>query len=347
MRRRQFLRAAGLSALGAAFGGRLTGAVRENRKVKPIEGSWFEFQHISIVEGTPWNPTLEKFTAAHWEAKVKELAEAGLLDLVLVNVAGHGKTYYPSSLLPQHKLGCEDPLEAVLAAADKFGVRFFVSNDFFGDWAQAVPMMKDPEVHKLRLKAMDELVEKYGWHRSFHGWYYPNEIGIQGHFTDFFITYVNACSAAAHRLTPRAKTLIAPYGTRNVRADERFVGQLEELDVDFVAYQDEVGVEKTRVEESAAFYERLRDLHKKAGRSRLWADVEVFRFAGQVYKSALLPAPAERVIRQLEAVSPYVEKILIFEYPGLINSPGSHAAAGADGSVELYEGLTEGGYLKG
>lgn len=334
-----------MSALGAALGGRSMASGRGGR-VLPIEGSWFEFQHISIVEGTPWNPTLEKFTAAQWGAKVREMARAGVRDLVLVNIAGHGKTYYPSSLLPQHSLGCEDPLEVVLSAADQCGARFFISNDFFGDWAQAVQMMKDPAVHRLRLKAMAEVVEKYGRHPSFYGWYYPNEIGIQGHYTDFFIDYVNACSAEARRLTPRAKTLIAPYGTRNVQGDAAFVGQLQALDVDFIAYQDEVGVEKTKVEDSAAFFERLRDLHNKAGRSRLWADVEVFRFAGQVYKSALLPAPAERVIRQLEAVAPYVEKILIFEYPGLINSPGSAAFAGSEGSVELYRGLAGRGYLK-
>jgi hypothetical protein len=346
MLRRNFLRTAGVAAVSAAMASRSPAAARQSKTVKPIEGSWFEFQHISTVEGAPWNATLGKFTAEQWDAKVKELADAGLRDLVLVNVAGYGKTFYPSALMPQHEMGCEDPLEVVLAAADKYGVRFFVSNGFFGDWTQAGLLMKDREVHKLRVKAMVEVAEKYGRHQSFYGWYYPNELGIQGHYTGFFIDYVNACSAESRRLTPKAKTLIAPYGTRNVQADDEFARQLEQLDVDFVAYQDEVGVEKTKVEESSAFYERLHNLHKKAGRSHLWADVEVFRFAGTVYKSALLPAPAERVIRQLEAVTPYVEKILIFEYPGLINKPGSPAFAGPAESVELYEGLAKQGYLK-
>ena len=83
-----------------------------------------------------------------------------------------------------------------------------------------------------------------------------------------------------------------------VKADDQYVRQLEQLDVDFIAYQDEIGVEKTKVEESAAFFENLYKMHKKASKSRLWADVEVFRFEGKVYQSALLPAPAERVIRR-------------------------------------------------
>jgi hypothetical protein len=347
MLRRDFLGAAGALAFAAVFPSRSPAAGPQNRKVKPIEGSFFQFQHILPVEATPWNPTLEKFTAGQWAAQVKEMADAGLRYQVLINIAGYGKTFYPSSQMPQHRLECDDPLEAVLSAADALGVNVFISNGFFGDWTKAEFLMTDPDVGKLRVRAMAEVAEKYSRHRSFYGWYYPNEMGIRGHFPDSFIDYVNASSAEVRRLTPKARTLIAPYGTRNVVADDEFVRRLERLDVDFVAYQDGIGVEMTKVEESAAFFERLLNLHNKAGRSRLWADVEVFRFAGRIGKSALLPAPSGRVIRQLEAVSHYVDKILIFQYGGLINRPGSPSFAGPPESVELYKGLAEPGHLIG
>ncbi|MEA4950943.1 MAG: hypothetical protein VB068_15075 [Petrimonas sp.] len=38
------------------------------------------------------------------------------------------------------------------------------------------------------------------------------------------------------------------------------------LDIDCIAYQDEIGVEKIKVEESAEYFERLCHLHKKASR---------------------------------------------------------------------------------
>ena len=248
--------------------------------------------------------------------------------------------------MPRHKLGSDDPLEVVLSAADRHGVRFFIGNGFFGDWRKAEFLMTDPEVTRLRFRAMAEVAEKYAHHRSFYGWYYPNEFGIRGHYPDLFINYVNASSAEARRLTPGAKTLIAPYGIRNVQADDEFVRQLERLDVDFIAYQDGVGVGQTKLEESAGFFERLLGLHRKAARSRLWADVEVFRFAGEWGKSALVPGPADEVIRQLEAVSPYVEKILIFQYGGLINRPGSPSFAGPPESTRLFEGLAGSGHLR-
>jgi len=339
MQRRDFMNRLGAIAASAALAEQLPGQTPGDGKAKPITGSWFEFQHHSAVEGTPWNPALAAFSAGQWAAKVQEIAGFGIRDLVLLDTAIYGKSFYPSSLLPQHELGCADPLEAVLAAADKSGIRFFISNGFYGDWLQAELLMQDKAVRELRFKAMSELAEKYARHPSFYGWYYPNETGIDGHFADIFIDYVNSCSTEAHRLTPKAKTLIAPYGTRNVAADDAYVRQMENLDVDYIAYQDEVGVEKTRVEESAGFFENLYKVHQKAGRSALWADVEVFRFEGKVYNSALLPAPPERVKAQLEAVSPYVEKILIYQYLGLLNRPGSEVFAGPPDSAKLYSAL--------
>lgn len=347
MKRRKFIQTLGAGTTGIFIAGEFMPSEMKKKQIKPIEGSWFEFQHHSAAEGKYWNHTLEKFTSRQWDEKVKEIAETGMKYLVLLDVAIYGKSFYPTKLLPIHNLTCEDPLEAILTAADKYGINFFISNGFFGDWTDPVSLMKDPEINVLRLRAMNEIASRYAHHKSFYGWYYPNETGITGHYEDFFIKYVNDSSAEAEKLTPGKKTLIAPYGTRNVKADDLYVSQLERLNVDFVAYQDEIGVEKTKVEESAAFYENLYRVHKKAGRSELWADVEVFRFEGKVYQSALLPAPPERVLRQLEAVSPFVGKILIYQYIGLINKPGTNVMTGHPDSVNLYNQLVKHHYLKG
>jgi hypothetical protein len=137
-------------------------------------------------------------------------------------------------------------------------------------------------------------------------------------------------------LTPRAKILIAPYGTRVARPDDNYVRQLEKLDVDFIAYQDEVGVRKSKVEETAAFYENLKKAHQRAACAAIWADVEIFEFQGKVYESALLPASFQRVQRQLEAVSPFVDAVLVYQYQGMMNRPGSTAFAGPPESTRLY-----------
>lgn len=339
MKRRNFLSLLGLASFGTSLSGNILKITTSNQAIKPVEGSWFEFQHHTPAEGKYWDHKLKNFTAEQWDRKIKEIADAGIKYLVLLDVAIGGKTFYPSGLLPKHQIGCENPLETALSAADKYGISFFISNDFFGEWTDVELMMKDKAITSLRIKAMDEIAEKYSHHKSFYGWYFPNETAIDGHYRDFFIEYVNSCSVQARRLTPGAKTLIAPYGTRNVKADDMFVKQLEMLDVSFIAYQDEVGVNKTRVDESAGFFERLNKVHTKAGRSKLWADVEVFKFEGQTYKSALIPAPAERIIRQLQAVSPFVEKIFIYQYIGLVNKPDTDIFAGHPDSALTYSKL--------
>jgi hypothetical protein len=130
--------------------------------------------------------------------------------------------------------------------------------------------------------------------------------------------------------------MIAPYGTRTAKPDDEYVRQLDSMDIDIVAYQDEVGVRKSKVTETAAFYEGLRRAHDRAHKAKIWADVEIFEFEGAVYESALIPATFDRVRRQLAAVSPYVETILVYQYLGMMNKSGSAAPAGSPRSIDLY-----------
>ena len=109
------------------------------------------------------------------------------------------------------------------------------------------------------------------------------------------------------------------------------------LDVDFIAYQDEVGVKKTPVARTEKIFERLRKAHDKAGRAELWADIELFDFEGVVYKSALLPASIDRISRQIDNVAPYCDKILSYQYLGIMNPADSPSFAGHPNSAKLYE----------
>lgn len=335
MNRRNFL-----YALGAS--GAMLGALPQTMKlwpaspvIKPISGSWFEFQHHATVEGVDWNPMCARFTCQQWDAKIKEIADAGMEYLVLMATALYYRSFSPTKIFPEWQLACPDPMEAVLSAADNYGVKFFIGGGFYGDW-QSSNIISDPIAAKKRLQAIEQITKLYSHHRSFCGWYWPNEAFINRHYSEEFIRYVNTSSRLARQLTPQARILIAPYGTRVAVPDDKYVRQLESLDVDIIAYQDEVGVRKSAVEETPAFYERLRKAHDRAQRAAIWADVEIFQFEGAVYKSALLPAPFQRVLRQLEAVSPWVDKILVYQYQGMMNKPGSAAFCGSPESTELY-----------
>ena len=88
--------------------------------------------------------------------------------------------------------------------------------------------------------------------------------------------------------------------------------------------------------QTPAYYESLRKAHDKAGRAALWADMEIFEFEGEVYKSALIPAQMERIERQIQSIAPYVDEILMYQYLGMFNRPDTNAFCGHPDSTRLY-----------
>ncbi|HWQ91541.1 MAG TPA: DUF4434 domain-containing protein [Clostridia bacterium] len=336
MNRRTFLTGLGAGALClGAPGCRHTPSPAPSR-TQPIRGSWISVwwddrRHVY------WNDAALKFSARQWQLAVQDMSELGFEYLVLLAVAKGGKAFYQTPLLPKLELACDDPIEAMLTAADRCRVKFFISSDWFGDWDEHALLA--PERMATRFQMMEELVRLYGHHKSFYGWYWPNEAHITPYFYEPFIQHVNACSAEARRLMPKAKTLTAPYGTKNARADDTFVAQLERLDVDIIAYQDEVGCLRMTPDQSRAAYEKLRLAHNRVPQRALWADVETFAWEGEPNRqtSPLIPAPFARVQAQLEAVSPFVDKILIYQYQGLMNRQNTRAFAGHPDSVRLCE----------
>ena len=308
----------------------------EPNTVKPIAGTWFEFRHHSIAEGKYWNTACYNFSEMQWREKISEISAAGMEYFVLMASAIEEQAYYPSAVFPPAGLACENPLEVLLSQADQCGLKVFMSNGFYGDWHNARRNISDKAVINRSLRAMNELAEQFGHHQSFYGWYMPDETCIIRHFGKKFIRYVNLCCEEGCRLLPNSKTLIAPYGTSLAKVDDKYVKQLESMAVNFIAYQDEVGVKKTTPEKSAGHFEKLKAAHDKAGRNALWADIELFDFEGLVYRSALIPAEFARIQKQLAAVSPYAEKGLCYQYQGMMNKPGSTAFAGHPGSEKLY-----------
>lgn len=286
-----------------------------------IKGTWFEFFHHSKVEGQYWNPRCRAFTEADWRGLLRRIANDGMEYIVLMCgslcYSDYAESYFPGGPYPfPGEMACKNPMEVLMDETSGLGLKVFMSCGFYGDWTHARDNMRDPQVRRRAFAAMEVLVELYGNYPSFYGWYLPDEIGIDGDFPQFFIDYVNAYRAKIRNITPDKPLLIAPYGVAKIRFDDHFVDQLRQLDCEFIAYQDGVGIANGNVELAQAAFRDLKAAHDAAGRSRLWADMEVFRFEGAPYRSALLPADPDRIRRQLDAIAPYAEKILVYQYQG-------------------------------
>lgn len=87
MDRRDFLRFFGLGAAsiglysafpGSSFAASLQREAAKSTAIKPISGSWFEFNHPGGKEGVNWDGDLKKFTAQMWRDKIFEIRETGI-----------------------------------------------------------------------------------------------------------------------------------------------------------------------------------------------------------------------------------------------------------------------------
>lgn len=313
--------------------------------MKAISGTWFEFSHHNKAEGKYWNDTCRNFTAEQWEKKIDEIASLGMKYIVFMNTSivydDYSESYFDSGIFPLADMQCKKPMEALFRSADRNNIRVFVSCGFYGNWKHPAKNMKSDEVREKAFKAMDSITEQYGHHKSFYGWYLPDETCVIGHFSGKFINYVNTYCQRIKEIMPQAKTMIAPYGTKIIKADRKYVRQLKKLNVDIIAYQDEVGVKKSRAENTEKYYRKLRLAHDKAEGPAIWADIEIFTFEGIVYNSALIPAPFKRIEKQIQSVSPYVDEILCYQYQGMANMPETDAFCGHPDSYNLYEKLKE------
>lgn len=153
--RRDFLLALGTGAAALAIDPSGAIVFSPDGKLKPISGSWFEFQHHATVEGVDRNPACARFTAEQWDAKIKEAADIGMDNLVLMATALYYRAFFDTKIFAKWQLACANPLEAVLSAADKYNVKFFTGVGFYGDW-QSDKTISDPVATKRRLQAIEE-----------------------------------------------------------------------------------------------------------------------------------------------------------------------------------------------
>ena len=229
-----------------------------------ISGTWMDFQHQNKHDGLYWNDAARQFSCDQWRLHIREMATLGIDTIVLMSSALDDAAFYPNSFMEaQWKLECSDPIEAVLLEADALNIKVFVSAGFYGHTTEETS--DAPDYFEWHQKLADDLWMRYGGHRSFYGWYIPNEAEIDGCFSTGYMNFLPAFSHHLRTIHPGVKILIAPYGTNKVVENSKFVDQIHMLGVDFIAYQDEIGVRKSRVDDLPDIFERLHRLHHAAG----------------------------------------------------------------------------------
>lgn len=330
-----------------------------NRRL--ITGTFIGIDHWHDAEGARFQDDIRALTEDHWRQMVRDMAAIGIDTLVFQQCVcsrdgwGQGKAYYRSRRRPLFAWIKGDTFGAVVDEATRLGMRIFYG---IGDMFSPEPYRHTQEVLQDALGIAGELLELYGALPSFGGWYW---------------TWEYSPSSAPGRdsmriIVPRVRALhdcpimIAPNADRGMSAT-----LLQDIDVDIIAYQDTVGLgvcpdifgrhgranRAKSLERLPFMYAALKYAHdgwqpadavkpsywyhynRLRGRTALWNDLEIWEFD---HRRGLLPTELSRVVSQLDLTAPYVEKQIIYQYPGLMCHPDHPAKVGGERAVTLYEG---------
>ncbi len=318
------------------------------RSTRRLGGAWVDLYHHDEQEGRPFNAELGKMTDGNWRELVRAMhaTEQNLLVITMMfqnftHRTKHdftpetypGRAYYPSELYPARMpIASTDPLETIMEEADRLGMHVMpgVGTYAFFDYT--------PDSLRWCTNVADELWRRYGRHPSFYGWYLSHEQGgglcmpglgdpalPRREIVDFF----RAFTSHVKRYAPDKPVLLAtnPDGLRG--AEETYRQLLPHVDIlgPFGFHRMPEG--DLTGEQAVTLLQSLCD---EAG-CHLWLDLETFVFRNGV---ELHPRPAGELIGDLRRF-PNFEKILHYQFPGMMSAPQMTRQPGGPASVTLYE----------
>jgi hypothetical protein len=237
-----------------------------------------------------------------------------------------GKAYYPSRLFPgRMPIASPDPLEAILAEADRLGMHVMPGVGIYAFFDYT------PDSLAWHKKVAAELWERYGHHPSFYGWYVSEEKdGSLGSAEERreIVEFFREFTAFARRLAPDKPVMLAPNCFHTRGAEPAYRQLLPHLDIlcPFGFHRMPEG--DRRGEETAALAQSLCD---EAG-CHLWMDLESFVFRNGV---ELHPRPISGLVSDFTRFTNF-EKTLHYQFPGLMSAPWMSRRPGGEAAVKLY-----------
>ena len=310
-----------------------------------IDGCWVDICHWSEEEGRPFNEALKTLTAQDWREQIFAMAAVGIRGAVIQDVfhldmyvGQHnltidnysGLAFYPSALYPgRADIACEDPIEAILSAADKCAVQVAVGIGLFAwfDFGE-----QSLAWHK---RVADEVWSRYGHHPSFYGFYVSEEIAGSLYFEDFHPFtrpeqwrevefFFREFKAFCATLAPEKPILFACNNIGFERHPDAWHDILRHIDILLVfAFARDLDHLNMR---------EIKRICQGAG-CHFFVDMEVFAFPFD--ETGLVPKPIDDLVREIRLYDD-CEQIYAYEYTGHMNHPSCPHDLGGEPAKALY-----------
>lgn len=305
-----------------------------------LDGCWVSIYHWSDSEARYFNPGLKKMTDQDWKQHVYSMHKIGITSILIQNVfdsvhyayqhnmtadSYDGRAFYPSKVYPDRMpLAADDPIEAILAAADECNMAVFPG---VGQYAWFDYSPQSLIWHKRVAK---ELFERYGHHRSFYGWYISEEIMGDLYYTYDpvpnekyldIIRFFEEFQKFAHELAPTKPVAMAPSNQGMHRYREQWLQILKHIDI-------LIPFAFARTENNVC---EIAQLCRDAD-THFWVDMEIF---ANPFDNGLVPKTGKELLREIHCYD-MLEQVYGYQYTGLLNEPGHRMDLGDERTEILY-----------
>ncbi len=318
-----------------------------------IEGSFF----LLASEGKPNTASfargLTELTDRQWAEQVDSFNEIGIKTLVMMSSiqfadikyrytpeADRGlRAHYASRYYPRSAIKAQDPIRAILTAAERNGQSVFLSA------GNHLSIMDDYG------RVMEELHELYGKYKSFYGWYFPVEPTVARPLAEFewFLKLAADIRRKADQLAPVKPLLVSvALGDYDFINDILHTGLHRELyqyfkagraPFNIIAPMDSVGCAELALDRVQSFYSVLRDACRQTP-LHVWANAESFdaddaRHLAPRFRGGGFAGP-RGLLQQIACERPYAEKVITFEMTGFWAKPGLPPELGGPQATTQY-----------
>ena len=360
MNRRQFV---GRTAGGIAAATLLTQVTAaEDNSNKPaianggaearLRGSFFDLAHPNLWDCAYWTDTCRFWKEENWRALIRDMHGIGIDTAICSTSALWGRPLfagYEKTVGRPLRFGCDDPLGTCADEAEKLGMKMFFGLGLRGrvsevrDYASMEKPWPDAwfEWNTALAKA---IVERFGGRKCFAGLYIAYEIN----FSDLEIELYERLVHKHLRPAIGSVKLLASPGNLGTDLSAQQLDELPKMmqraGIDILAPQDYGGrggwPRPDAVRLQAEALKKARKPLADVGVT-LWSNCEVFNLdATPDGRTICVPGPMERIQKQMEMQAPWVEKLICFQYQGIMNRHTELVNIGHPGTEKLYRDYT-------
>ncbi len=294
-------------------------------------GTWFQpFGKVDYPD------TLFMRDSEYWDREFSSMKGLGFDTFIFQFAAHNDIAYYNTKLFDSSVTIIEEVINKVEKYDFSLILGLYLSTDFYrsDDYIEVLNNQ-----YKLAVSVFDELLEKYGDLSKLKYWYIPQEIEsttfAEKGKREALINFINRMVSYIRKKSD-LPILIAPYFALDgiEHFDEWWDSFLDRVSIDVMAMQDGMGCTRgIKLENLPQYYSVLKRVCAKHN-VKLWSTLEIFEYIDAPNynnKSVRIePAPFERIKKQIDIETQYVEKVIFFEFAHFMSPQFS------DTSRELY-----------